>query len=339
MPTQSSSSRNPLKQVGQGEHRYVAAPGWGDLPSGWSFVEATSVATDSQGNVYVFNRGEHPVIVFDRSGGFLRAFGEGQFTRPHGITIGPDDLLYLVDDIGHKITKCTPEGKVLMTLGTGQPSDTGAIGFDYRTIQRAAGPFNHPCNLALSASGEMYIADGYGNARVHKFSPSGEFLFSWGEPGSGPGQFHLPHGIAIDHRGIIYIADRENSRIQLFNLEGKYVGEWKEIARPCQIYIDNQDRAYIAEVGYKAGMWPGTSTTPEAPGGRVSIFDLEGNLLSRFGGGDDPQAPHDFYAPHDICVDPWGDIYVAEVTMSAGGYKGIIPADTPSLRKFVRLES
>lgn len=325
------------QQVGQQDYQYVPAAGWGELPAGWSFVEATSVAVDANGDVYVFNRGEHPVIVFDRNGRFLRSFGEGGFTRPHGITIGPDGMIYLTDDVGHTVTKFTPEGKVLMTLGTGQPSATGAVGFDYRTIQQAAGPFNHPCNLALAADGAMYIADGYGNARVHKFSPEGELEFSWGEPGAGPGQFHLPHGIAIDRAGSVYIADRENSRIQIFSPDGKFLREWTDIARPCQIFIDTNDIAYIAEVGYKAGMWPGTEGDSGATGGRVSILDLDGNVLSRFGGGENPLDPADFYAPHDIAVDPWGDIYVAEVTMSAGGYKGMIPADTPSLRKFVRL--
>src|SRR2546426_11100070 len=112
---------------------YRPVEGWGRLPEGWSFVEATSVGVDAKDNVYVFNRGEHPVIVFDRDGRFLRAWGEGQFVRPHGIWIGRDDMLYLTDDNGHAVRKFTPEGKLLLTLEpSGRPSDTGGRDSDYR---------------------------------------------------------------------------------------------------------------------------------------------------------------------------------------------------------------
>src|SRR5439155_14523437 len=140
-----------------------------------------------------------PLIVFDRDGRFLASWGEGLFKRAHGISIGPDDALYCTDDLDHTVRKFTPEGKLLLTLGTsGKPADTGIDGIDYRTIKRAGPPFHRPTNLALAADGSMYVTDGYGNARVHKFSADGRLLFSWGEPGSGSGQFNLPHGIAID---------------------------------------------------------------------------------------------------------------------------------------------
>src|SRR5262249_52037072 len=151
-------------------------------------------------------------------GAFLSSWGEGQFIRPHGITIGPDDSVWCTDDMDHTVRKFTSDGKPLLALGTsGKASDTGATSMDFRSIRRAGPPFHYPPNLALSPGGELYITDGYGNARVHRFSPDGRLLSSWGEPGSGPGQFHLPHGIAVDTEGIVYVADRENSRIQLFS--------------------------------------------------------------------------------------------------------------------------
>jgi len=318
------------------EFGYQPDAQWAKLPPGWGWKEAAAVATDSRGRVHVFHRGEHPVLVFDQDGTFLTAWGEGLFTRPHGLTIGPDDAVYCCDDLDHTVRKFAPDGKLLLTLGTsGKGSDTGAASMDYRTIRRAGPPFHYPTNLALSPEGDLYISDGYGNARVHKFAPDGRLLLSWGEPGSGPGQFHLPHGIAC-HRGTVYVADRENSRIQLFTAEGKYVAEWTDVARPCQVFIDPAGSVYVAELGFRAGMWPGTTAAADAPGGRVSVFDQQGKLLARWGGGQNPCAPGDFFAPHDICVDAHGDVYVAEVVLSAGGNRGLVAPDCHTLQKFVR---
>jgi hypothetical protein len=314
---------------------YEADDNWAKLPAEWSFVEATAVAVDSKDRVYVFNRGEHPVMVFDRNGALLHAWGEGTFVRPHGITIAPDDSLFLTDDTGHAVYKYSPDGQLHMTLGTpGKPSDTGATSIDFRTIQRSAGPFYYPTNVAIAKNGDLFISDGYGNARVHHFTADAKLLHSWGEPGSGPGQFRVPHGIAIDDAGIVYVADRENSRIQLFSQDGTYLREWPNLARPAQLCIVG-NRFHVAELGYRAGMWPGTKPpTPDATGGRVSILDRDGNVLSRWGGGDNPTAPGDFFAPHDIAVDSHGDIYVAEVTMSAGGNRGLVSPACHSLQKF-----
>jgi DNA-binding beta-propeller fold protein YncE len=315
---------------------YFADDQWAKLAAGFRWHEATAVAADSRDRVFVFSRGEVPVVIFDRDGTFITAWGKGMFVRPHGIFIGPDDSVYLTDDSDHTVRKFTPDGKLLLTLGTsGKPSDTGATSVDFRTIQRAGPPFHYPCNVALSPMGEVYVCDGYGNARIHKFTPDGRLLVSWGEPGSGPGQFRIPHGIAVDSRGIVYVADRENSRIQLFDSSGKYLSEWKDVARPCQVFIDRNDKFYVAELGYRAGMWPGTTApSADATGGRVSIFDRDGKLLARWGGGANPTAPGDFFAPHGIWVDSRGDIYVAEVTMSAGGTRGLVSPDCHSLQKF-----
>ena len=163
-------------------------------------------------------------------------------------------------------------------------------------------------------------------------------MLSWGEPGVSPGQFRVPHGIAIDRQGIVYVADRENSRIQLFSPDGEFLEEWSNLARPCQIDFDRDGNVYVAELGYKAGMWPGTSAPADATGGRVSVFDPQGQLLARWGGGQNPTAPGDFFAPHDIRVDSVGDIYVSEVVMSAGGNRGLVAPDCHSLQKFTRQE-
>jgi DNA-binding beta-propeller fold protein YncE len=316
---------------------YQADDRWAKLPPGWGWQEVAGVAADSQDRVYVFSRGEHPVMVFAPDGALLGSWGEGLFARPHGITIGPDDAVWCTDDCDHTVRKFTSGGTLLLTLGeSGRASDTGATSMDYRTIIRAGPPFHYPTNLAVAPGGELYVSDGYGNARVHKFSPEGRLLLSWGAPGAGPGQFHLPHGIAVDRDGTVYVADRENSRVQLFTPEGEYLAEWTDVARPCQVFVAT-DNVYVAELGFRAGMWPGTAAGADAPGGRVSVFDRQGGLLARWGGGRNPCAPGDFFAPHGICVDPRGDVYVGEVVMSGGGNRGLVSPDCHALQKFIRV--
>jgi DNA-binding beta-propeller fold protein YncE len=146
----------------------------------------------------------------------------------------------------------------------------------------------------------------------------------------------VPHGIAVDRRGTVYVADRENSRIQLFTADGVYLSEWTDVARPCQVFIDAEENVYVAELGFHAGRWPGTAApAADAPGGRVSIFDTSGRLRARWGGSRNPCAPGDFFAPHGICRDSRGDLYVAEVVLSAGGNRGLVPATCHALQKFV----
>jgi DNA-binding beta-propeller fold protein YncE len=316
---------------------YEADDAWAKLPSGWSLAEVAAVATDSRDRVYVFDRGEHPVLIFERDGTFVASWGEGAFARPHGLFVGPDDAVYCTDDLDHTVRKFTPDGRLLLTLGTGgKPSDSGAISVDYRTIVRAAPPFHFPTNVALSPAGEIYVSDGYGNARVHKFSPDGRLLRSWGEPGDGPGQFRIPHGIAVDSAGIVHVADRENSRIQVFSADGEYLSEWTDVARPCQVFIDGLGDVYVAELGFLAGMWPGTTAPEGATGGRLSLFDRGGTLKARWGGGSNPCAPGDFFAPHGLWVDGRGDIYLSEVALSAGGNRGLVRRDCHTLQKFAR---
>lgn len=332
-----SNEDQDVHGLGSQPLRFIANADWPRRPPGYQWPEVAGVVTDRDDRVYVFNRGQHPVMVFEPDGTFVCSWGEGLFARPHGISIGPDDTIFCTDDADHTVKQFTPEGRRLMTLGTsGRPSDTGATSVDYRTIRRAGPPFHYPTNAAFSPEGEIYVSDGYGNARIHKFAPDGRLLQSWGEPGSGPGQFHVPHGIAVSKEGAVYVADRENSRIQIFTAGGNCVGEWTDVARPCQIAFDRRGLAYVAELGFRAGMWPETSPpSADATGGRMSIFDSQGRLVARWGGGNCPTAAGDFFAPHDVCIDSSGSVYVAEVVMSAGGNRGLVPADCHSLQKFV----
>ena len=180
--------------VGQGEYKYEIKENWAKLPDGWSFKEVAAVGVDRQDNVYCFTRGEHPVIVFDRDGNFLRSWGGGQYPRAHGVHMGPDDSIYLTDDGGHFVRKCSLDGKVLLELGVpGKPAP-----------YLSGEPFNRCTHTALSPKGEIYVSDGYGNAKVHKYAPDGKLLLSWGEPGSDPGQFNLVHNICTDADGWVY---------------------------------------------------------------------------------------------------------------------------------------
>ncbi len=328
-----------LDAVHSDTYAYEVVPDWPKIPPEWTWNEAAAAATDSAGRVFVFNRGDHPVAILDDDGSVLSHWGEGVFQRAHGITIGDDDSVYCVDDADHTVKKFSPDGTLLMTLGqAGRSSQTGATTLDFRTIQRSSGPFNFPTNLALAASGEIFVADGYGNARIHRFSPEGEFIKSWGEPGGEPGQFRIPHGVHFDSEGLLYVADRENSRIQRFTQDGEFVDEWTDVARPCDVYIDADDTVFVAELGYQAGIWPGwPAPDPAAVGGRVTVFNRNGEALARFGGGKNPSAPGDFFAPHDIWVDRGGAVYVSEVNKSAGGGPDVIPPARMCIQKFRRI--
>jgi DNA-binding beta-propeller fold protein YncE len=244
--------------VGSGEFRYEIAEGWEQLPKGWRHGDVTNVITDSQDRVYVFNRSEHPVIVYDRDGRFLGSWGEGVFTRAHGISITRGGFIYCTDDKDHTVRKFTTDGKLRQTLGTpGKPSDTGYVDgsgpTSLATIKRGAGPFNRPTRVSEAPNGDLYVSDGYGNARIHCFTAAGELIQSWGEPGDQPAQFNLPHSVWVHTDGRVFVCDRKNDRVQIFGLSGKYLGAWTALARPADLFIDRQNRVYVGELELKAG--------------------------------------------------------------------------------------
>ena len=276
-----------MATVGAGRYTYELVEGWGKLPEGWTLGQ-TAIVTDARDRVYLFNRSDHPLIVLDREGNFLASWGEGVLTDSHGMYIDGDGNLYMPVKNSHVVLKYSPEGNLLMTLGTWDgPSDTGWSGDYLDTVARAAGPFNRPSDVALSPSGELYISDGYGNARVHKFTPDGSLLFSWGAPGkTDPGEFHVPHGVWVHTDGRVLVADRENNRIQIFSPDGEFLAQWTDLARPCDIFIDADEAVYVVELD-----------------AFVSILTIEGEVLSRW------PSPTDAGA-HAIWVDSHGDLYI-----------------------------
>jgi len=148
----------------------------------------------------------------------------------------------------------------------------------------------------------------------------------------------VPHGIAIAADGTLYVADRENSRLQLFSPEGRFISQWTDVARPNDVAIDREGNVFVAELGYRAGMFAGNEPPPgRTTGGRLSILDPAGGVIARIGGGERPCAPGDFFAPHDVWIDCFGDVYVGEVTMSAGGNSGAVPSDCHTMQKLVRV--
>ncbi len=329
--------------LGQGNFRYELVPDWEQIPNGWSHGDVAGVATDSQDRAYVFNRGEHPLLVYNRDGSYIKSWGEGVFTRPHGITIH-NDILYLADDGDHTVRKFTLEGELLETLGTPNlPSDTGYSATrqhaNLLTIERGAGPFNRPTRLSVAPNGERYVSDGYGNARIHRFSASGELLQSWGGPGKEHGQFMLPHSVWVHTDGRVFVCDRENDRIQIFGPEGQFLDCWENVQRPGDLFIDKDEKVFIGQMYWQPGLvsiagfaWP-----DERPA-HMTIRDMNGKLISRFGAPpkEDPCIAGNLTSPHGIWVDSRGDIYVGEVSKTS--YEGgIFRPGCHTIQKFRRV--
>ena len=275
-----------MTRLGTGDHTYELVRDYLKMPPGESLGVVSRVATDAQDRVYVFQRKNPPVVVFDRDGNYIRAWGTGEVTDPHGLKI-VNDVVYTTDRSDSVAKSFTLDGEVLLELGQrGIHSDTGCTGSPW-LAERAAGPFNHPTEMMAHANGDIYVTDGYRNARVHRFTRDGRLVKSWGTPGKGPGEFHLPHSIAFDADGRLYVADRANRRIQIFTPEGGFLGEWTGMGGPNDITRGGDGNYYIAEQEYD-----------EKPA-YVCVRDANGAVLTRL------ESRH----VHGVGVDSRGDIY------------------------------
>ncbi len=258
-----------MTTVGTGKYTYKLVENWAKLPAGESFAMVSAVATDSRDRVYAFQRKDPPIVIFDRDGKFISSWGNGNFEFAHGIHIA-DDIVYLTDRNNSVCIIYTLDGKPIQMLGRhGVHSDTGCE-VPAELVPRAAGPFNYPSELVPGPDGDLYVSDGYRNARVHRFSGGGELKMSWGEPGKvAPNEFHLPHSLVVKGDRV-YVCDRENHRMQVFSTNGDHLAIWDDIQRPMDISIDSDGNFMISE-----GLKDGSSA-------RISVVDDQGKVLDRF---------------------------------------------------------
>jgi NHL repeat len=267
-------------------------------------------------------------MIFDADGRFVKSWGKEFAGGAHGMCLRKEDggeVLYLTHLSRHELVKTTLDGEVLWALG--YPEMSG--------IYQSKDQY-HPTSVAVGPNGDLYVADGYGNARVHHYDPDRNLLQSWGAPGTGPGQFNLPHSVWVHTDGRVFVCDRENDRIQIFSPSGELLSTWTNVTRPGDLYIDRDERVYVGEMAWDEGesslsgrRWPETRPA------QLSIRDLEGNVLAGWGG-PDPCAPGSFASPHGLWVDSRGDIYVGEVTHTALSRYGRWHPGCHTLQKFAR---
>jgi sugar lactone lactonase YvrE len=289
-----------MTTFGSGDFRYVRDEKWPKTSKYWNFGFPSDAAVSESGEIFILTRGtEHPVSIWDRDGNFIYSWGAREFSgQPHGIKIAPSGNVWITDRDFHVVTEYTPGGERLRNLGRKHhPSPT----WHGRFIKSV--PFNMPTNVAFAPNGQIFVSDGYGNHRVHKFSPEGELLLSWGKQGTGPGEFALVHNISIDKFDRLLVNDDENHRIQLFDYDGNYLEEWS-MTNPSGLCI-HDDIVYVANLGpyYDPANGPGW--------GAVTIWNLKGEKLSEWVGSEGPDR-RALVGPHDLCVDDDGNIYVCE---------------------------
>lgn len=295
------------RPVTAAEPAYQVVRDWPNMPEGQTLGLCAGVGVDSRNQVFVFHRcgrvwatpfptepiSDATISVFDGpTGRFVRSWGANQFVMPHGLTIDHEDNVWLTDVALQQVFKFTNDGKLLLTLG-----ERGQGGADH-------GHFNLPTDIAVLRDGSFYVSDGYKNTRVVKFTAEGRYEFEWGTRGDGPGQFVLPHGIAVDAHGRVYVCDRSNSRVQVFDPKGVFLAAWKgpHIGRPYGIEIDAQGHAFVIDGGDPA--------VPQPDRGKVVELDADGHVFATFG--TYGKEAGEFRVGHDIAVGPDGAVYVAE---------------------------
>lgn len=320
--------------------RLVPVDGWeararAALAPSVTFTDVADVAVGGGDRVYLVTRNGAHVLVYSPDAELLDVWADVPETkRLHGITIAPNGDVFLVDDGRHTVRRFDGSGHLLLTMGVAdRPADTGiddslpSTTDRLRSIRRGGSPFNRPTRLARAPSGEMFVADGYGNARVHRFAPDGRLTRSWGGPGTRPGQFNLPHGIALTEDERVLVADRENDRIQVFTFDGRFLAEWTDLQRPMEVVVAPSGLVFVAE-GYKAlghFSFVNGRCTRFSPG-RISVLDAGGEVLARLAAPADPDGTGGLRVPHGMAVDSQGCLYVAEVTPRA---ERDAPATTP----------
>ena len=276
---------------GTGAHTYDIYPSFGELPAGWEWGNVSNVACDSQDRVYAFQRKDPPIVIFDSDGRYVDSWGTGEMLDAHGIFIGPGDEVYLLDRDAHELLKYTSDGKLLLRVGT-------------RGRAHLQAPFNHPADVAVAPNGDIFVADGYGNSSVHRYTADGTHLFSWGIPGENDGEFSTPHGIWVDARSRVYVTDRENNCIQIFDAAGTFVR---------QAFVNRGAESALTVAGIAFSPDPEQRFVYVADQGNSHIHVLDRETLETLDSfGRNGAAPGEFQALHHIASDSEGNLYTAE---------------------------
>lgn len=306
----SCQSNHSATQVSSNDTKYEAVKGWPQLSEGYVLSQPTGIGIDTSGNIFVFHRtgrtwtepfpdsliSLNTVLMLDKeTGKILNSWGANYFIMPHGLTVDNDNNVWLTDVGLHQIFKFTHDGKLLMRLGVAKTPGNDSL------------HFNLPTDVAVAPDGSFYVSDGYGNSRVVKFSAEGHFLFEWGKKGTRQSEFQTPHGIDLDVKGNVYVADRENNRIQIFDSSGKYLREWDDstFKRVFSVNIQKNTQQLFA-IDYM------TISPLIVKGSDVLSFDSSLNLFNRFGRTGELNHSSDWY--HDLAVDKDGNIYVGDIT-------------------------
>src|SRR5262245_24764395 len=260
------------------------------LPPGLNFGPCSGVAVNSKGNVLIFNRSARALLEFDGRGRFLRSHADGFFSNPHGLRVDAEDNIWATDTGSHIVVKMTARGRIAMVLGVKDRAGEWHQAGHLRC-------FNEPNDVAFGRAGEIYVTQGHGKgeSRVLKFDAEGGFAGTWGGEGAAPGQFKVPHSIVTDGKGLVYIADRSNQRIQVFDADGKYLRESSHPGTPCGLALC-RDRKHIMMAHGHAGM--------------IMKLDLDGRVLGASGG--QGKAPHRYGEAHFLALDRRENIYVAD---------------------------
>lgn len=326
MDTLTTSAPNSL---GSGAFAYKVDTDWAKLPHEWRIGEAAGVAVDSRDRVYVFNRGDHPMLVFDKDGNLIRSWGEGVFTRPHGLRMAPDDTILCTDVGDSTVRRYTLDGELVQQLGKAGQA----------TPFMSNRPFNKPTDAAVSpVTGEIFVCDGYGNACIQKFSPDGKHLATFGEgPGRRMEEYLTPHNIVIDEDGYIYITERENHRVKVIDHDGKYIAHWSSLHRPNALSMHKGGRKlfYVSEVSSESELM---AKYPNI-GPRINVMTEEGEIIARIGEGGPGPGLTQFVAPHGLGIDSRGDIFVGECSIQ--GWDHLMHQERPpfirTFRKLVKI--
>lgn len=261
----------------------TAVAEWPTLPAGWTLEETAGVAVDARGHVFVFHRGPRPIIEFDPTGRVVRTWGDGTYVRPHALKFDHEGRLWAVDDGGHFVAQLDAAGRARLVLGRkGAPGETEDT-------------FNRPTDIAFSPNGDLYVTDGYGNARVVQFTAEGRFVRAWGKKGKGPGEFDLPHAIAVARDGRVLVGDRNNFRIQIFTPDGKFLAEWTHAGSPWGLCLAPDDTLWMCD-GYA---------------NRIVQLGPDGRVLGTAAGPGKLPGRLDF--AHHLALGPDGSLFVAEI--------------------------